>query len=197
MPVAGVKNHTINDSRKRFDKRTKTINKETMSMFKRIITFALLLTLLFSCSDLDPQPVKEPYEKQTAELNEKYFDKVCGEWSNSEEKDLSRRYEYLRLTSDEKCTYTRKLVKREKVLIDGEEKLTDWQTAYEDTGYGTWKLGYSDFSGDAMPYLKVMTEDAEGHTSVNAYFEFNGADDEFLYVRCSFFDRLKRVVAEQ
>lgn len=165
-------------------------------MLKRILMLLPAAMLMFSCSDLDPQPVKPMYYEIDKELNEKYFDKVCGEWHNENAGETKKAYEYLRLEPDSRYTRHIRIMSRKWVKINGVEMLTDWEISTDKTISGNrWKLAHSSFDGSVKPYVQLETEAGE-HSTSNALYLFNGADETTLHIETGLFDSLKRGFAE-
>lgn len=160
-------------------------------MLRKIIMLAVAVLLALSCSDLDPQPVRSKYYEADLELNEKYFDKVCGEWYNEKIDDTKKIYESLKLTSDKNCVLTIKVMSRKIVKIDGVDTYTDWELTFDETQSGTWVLGYSDFNDSTEPYLQLNIRGESNYTLSN-FYPFNGVDDTSLLVELIFFNQLKR-----
>lgn len=149
--------------------------------------FAVAAMLIQACNGLDPKEVKSKYHEKNEELNELYFDKVCGEWYNVEDSSTWRYYENLVLTPNHECTYTQKFESRSIVKVNGVDTYTDWETSwdYTQTG-GEWKLCYSNHNDGAAPYLRL------DFNHLTEYKLFYGADDNNLYVQTFRFDNLKR-----
>lgn len=174
-----------------FIKTKEFINKQISIMFRKILILLSVAASMFSCNDLDPQPVRSKYYEKDMELNEKYFDKVCGEWYNEKTSETERVYESLSLTSDNKCVFTVKSESREIVKINGTDTYTDWETQLDETQTGTWKLCYSDLDEGLEPYLSLNIRNQSDYILAQ-YCLFNGVDEDNLFVRLLFFDSLKR-----
>lgn len=165
-------------------------------MLKRALMLLSAAMLMFSCGDLDPQPVRPMYYEIDKELNEKFFDKVCGEWHNEKADETKKTYEYLKLDPDSRYTRHIRIMSRKWVKINGVETLTDWEISIDETISGNrWELAHSSFDGSVKPYIQLEAEAGEHSTSYVLYL-FNGADETTLYVETGLFDSLKRGFAE-
>lgn len=152
--------------------------------------------LMFSCGDLDPQPVRPMYYEIDKELNEKFFDKVCGEWHNEKADETKKTYEHLKLDPDSRYTRHIRVASRERVKINGVETLTDWEISIDETTSGNrWGLAHHDLSQGVCPCIELEIT-LEHHGTSRLVCPFSGADDTTMHVETGLFDSLKRGFAE-
>ena len=168
-------------------------NSLTNGRAKAIFAIAFTMLAVFSlasCSS-DPEWADPEAHEKTVQLQKQYGPLLVGTWHFERIGERQRFFERLTFESDGTLTGLRKWQKRNLVIVDDKETLTDWEDIPEENGtfIGTWKLYWE--RNDGMNHLSLYAGWQDGeYTAFSEDAFFGSADTETLRMRDHSFHHL-------
>ena len=145
---------------------------------KQLWKFAFIMLTAFSlasCSSDEPRYADTEAHEKTVQLNEQYGSLLVGTWHIVKSGDTKRYFERLTFGADGTLTGERKWQTRLLVIIDDEERYTDWEDINGENGKftGKWKLSWErdaeGASGTNRLWLTASYDGERDWISANAF----------------------------
>ena len=122
------------------------------------ISFALLAAFLLAACHSEPQWADPEAHERTVQLREQYGPLLVGTWHYEKIGENQRYFERLTFGKDGTLTGMRKWQRRSLVVIDGQERYTDWEDIdLRGTFTGTWELRYWSPEGNSGEKRNCLT----------------------------------------
>jgi len=158
-------------------------------MNKQTIITALLVSIigLAACSS-EPQWADPVAHEKTEQLQKQYGPLMVGTWHYEKIGESQRFFEQLTFKDDGTFTGMRKWQTRQLVIVDGEQRYTDWETLeLSGTFIGTWSLSYwAPYGGEKRNYLQLIAKYDNKELNYMAYstcLTFGYADGTTLHIQ--------------
>jgi hypothetical protein len=145
-----------------------------------LLCCAFLITLS-SCEKESEPIVDDTTTVETKALREQYSEQVQGSWMSVVESELTYLEQHYTFGDDGKLTGHVLLKSRERVMVNGESVLTDWEIVVDEDVTGTWDLRYISSLQKNTLHMKVNSEYA-----FQGVIEFVSVSDSFLEITSPF-----------
>ena len=142
-----------------------------------ILLFLTVSILLVGCGK--DEPISEAQQK-TNELRSKYADKVVGSWWVEQKTEKSQLFEQLELSADGNLSGYVKWCRRSKVMVDGQEVWTDWETLDDGNISGKWMLVWNEDMWEPCMHLQAIVNNDPTYYWYMGRYHFIGVDETTL-----------------
>lgn len=141
----------------------------------------IVLVMVSSCEKEAEPIIDDTTTVETKALREQYSEQVQGSWMSVVETELACLEQHYTFGADGKMTGHVLLKSRERVMVNGESILTDWEIVVDEAVTGTWDLRYISSLQKNTLHMKVNSEYA-----FQGVIEFVRVSDSFLEITSPF-----------